>query len=124
MFIFLDRKMKHEIFVCGKNTSFENKTWLCFGTSWIQDLVPICLLPCAILLICLFDRTNFLVGIFSCIDMQRNFASKTPAAFDNLSCCCALEAQVACNMQRMFKPSCKDFCACLFSSKWIVLVKC
>lgn len=81
-----------------KNTYLENKTWLCFETSCMQDLVPVCLLPCAILLIFLFDHTNFLLGTFVfCVDMQRNFASKTSAAFDNLSCCCALEAQAACN---------------------------
>lgn len=129
MSIFLDRKIKHEIFV-EKIHFFENKTWLCFGTSCMQNLVPVCLLPCAILLICLFDRlhANFLLGAFVlCINMQRNFASKTSAAFDGLSCCCALGAQAARSMQRMFKPCswwCKDFCARLFSSKTIVLLKC
>lgn len=110
---FLDRKIKHEIFVGGKNTYFENKTWLRFGTSCMKDLVPVCLLPCAILLMCLFDHTDFLLGIFVfCVDMQRYFASKTSAAFDNLGCCCALEAQVACNVQRMFKL-CSWFCKLL-----------
>lgn len=108
-----------------KNMHVENKTWLCFGKSCMQDLVPVCLLPCAILVICLFDHTNFLLGIFVlCIDIQRNSASKTSAAFHNLSCCCDLEAQVAYSMQMMFKLcswSYKDFCVYLFSSKWIVL---
>lgn len=64
MYIFLGRKIKHEIFVCGKMHILKGKTLLCFGTSCMQVLVFVSLLPCARWLICLFDHTNFLLGIF------------------------------------------------------------
>lgn len=86
MSIFLDKEIKHQAFVCGKIHVLKTKPGCC-GTSCMRDSVPVCLLPCAVLLICLFNRvhTNLLLGPFAlCVDMQRNGASRTSAGFDLL----------------------------------------
>lgn len=66
MSIFLDKEIKHQAFVCGKIHVLKTKPG-CYGTSCMRDSVPVCLLPCAVLLICLFNRvhTNLLLGPFA-----------------------------------------------------------
>lgn len=86
MSIFLDKEIKHQAFVCGKIHVLKTKPG-CYGTSCMRDSVPVCLLPCAVLLICLFNRvhTNLLLGPFAlCVGMQRNCASRTSAGFDQI----------------------------------------